>query len=155
MISRLLPLLILLFSSCIQPPKIEPQNMTIEQRFSEWMELINENEEIDNSIVGFNFGLFETSDGFEMYLIGSRTFDLENEDWATKVDFEPKQKYFHFGKEVSADMNWSEFLQFVESLVSNYINSKNFESSILADAIGITTGFDDGNLVLIYKKEKV
>mgnify|MGYP006198081177 CR=1 FL=1 len=50
--------------------------MIIEQAFAEWLDNINEIEKIDNSIIGFNFGLFETTKGFEMYLIGSKKFEI-------------------------------------------------------------------------------
>ncbi len=123
--------------------------MTIEQTFTEWIEKINENETVDNSIIGFNFGLFETTNGFEMYLIGSKTFDKDDEDWATNVDFEPKQKYFQFGKEFSADKDWQEILKISETLIFNYVSSEKFKTSIFANAKGITTGFDDGNLTII------
>jgi hypothetical protein len=84
-----------------------------------------------------------------MYLIGSKTFDKDDEDWATNVDFEPKQKYFQFGKEFSADKDWQEILKITETLIFNYVSSEKFKTSIFANARGITTGFDDGNLTII------
>src|SRR5690606_34296565 len=100
-------------------------------------------------IEGFNFGLIETTNGFEMYLIGSKTFDKDDEDWATNVDFEPKQKYFQFGKEFSTDKDWQYILRISEKLILNYVSSNKFKTSIIANANGITTGFDDGNLTII------
>jgi hypothetical protein len=149
MLQRIIRLLIIAFllSNCGQ--KTENKTMTIEQTFAEWIEKINENETVDNSIIGFNFGLFETTNGFEMYLIGSKTFDKDDEDWATNVDFEPKQKYFQFGKEFSADKDWQEILKITETLIFNYVSSEKFKTSIFANAKGITTGFDDGNLTII------
>lgn len=123
--------------------------MKIEQTFTEWLEDINQIEKVDNSIIGFNFGLFETTNGFEMYLIGSKTFDKDDEDWAINVDFEPKQKYFLFGKEFSANKDWQDIQKLSEELILNYVNSENFKTSIFAYAKGITTGFDDGNLSII------
>lgn len=132
--------------------------MTIEQRFTEWIQHINQTEKIDSSIIGFNFGLFETTEGFEMYLIGSKTFDIEDEDWATNVDFEPKQKYFQFGQEFSADKDWQAILKYSEMLVQGYVSSGKYKNSIFVNARGITTGFDAGNLTVIYtnwiKKER-
>lgn len=127
--------------------------MTVEQRFSEWIDNINQEEIVDSSIIGFNFGLFETTDGYKMYLIGSKTFDKDDEDWATNVDFEPKQKYFKLGEEFSRDKDWQDVLKFSEKLVTNYVNSKYFQKSIFVKAYGITTGFDDGNLTIIFVKE--
>jgi hypothetical protein len=149
MLQRTIRLLIIAFllSNCGQ--KTENKTMKIEQTFTEWIEKINEIETVDNSIIGFNFGLFETTNGFEMYLIGSKTFDKDDVDWATNVDFEPKQKYFQFGKEFSADKDWQEILKISETLIFNYVSSEKFKTSIFANAKGITTGFDDGNLTII------
>ncbi len=126
--------------------------MTVEQRFTMWIENISQSEKIDNSIIGFNFGLFETTDGFEMYLIGSKTFDIDDEDWATNEDFEPKQKYFQFGKDFSSNKDWQDIQKYSEKLVQEYVNSDKFNTSIFANAKGITTGFDDGNLTIIHIK---
>ena len=123
--------------------------MTIEQTFEEWLENINQTETVDNSIEGFNFGLIETTNGFEMYLIGSKKFEIDDEDWATHVDFEPKQKYFQFGKEFSADKDWQAIQQLSEKLIRSYVASEKFKTSLFANAKGITTGFDDGNLTVI------
>lgn len=123
--------------------------MTIEKTFMEWLENSNEIENVDNLIIGFNFGLIETTNGFEMYLIGSKSFEVDDEDWATNVDFEPKQKYFQFGKEFSADKDWQDILKISEKLIRNYVDSEKFKTSLFANAKGITTGFDDGNLTLI------
>lgn len=143
----------LLLSNCGQQTKNEKNIMTTEQRFAEWIERINQTEKFDNSIIGFNFGLFETTEGFEMYLIGSKTFDQEDEDWATNVDFEPKEKYFQFGQEFSTNKDWQDVLKYSEKLVQDYFNSDKFKTSIFVNAKGITTGFDDGNLTIIRQND--
>jgi hypothetical protein len=45
--------------------------MTVKKRFLKWVEKINQTEKIDTSIIAFNFGLFESTKGYTMYLIGS------------------------------------------------------------------------------------
>lgn len=149
---RILTFTLFLFLNFESQLKNQHQELTIEQRFTEWIENINKKEKVDSSIIGFNFGLFESTEGFEMYLIGSKTFDIHNEDWATNIDFEPNQKYFRFGQDFSKGKGWQEIVEYAEKLVSDFVNSEDFESSILANAIGITTGFDDGNLTVIYAK---
>ena len=65
------------------------------------------------------------------------------------MDFEPKQKYFQFGKEFSADKDWQAIQQLSEKLIRSYVASEKFKTSLFANAKGITTGFDDGNLTVI------
>lgn len=121
----------------------------VEQRFHQWLETMNETEQIDQSIVAFNFGLFESEEGFTMYLNGSKIFDKDDDDWATNMDFEPKQKYFSFGNEFLKGKDWQDILRYSEHLVQTYIASEEFKTSIFAQAKGIAVGFDDGNLMII------
>lgn len=125
--------------------KVKP----VDQRFHEWVDNINKTERIDKSIIAFNFGLFESEEGFTMYLTGSKVFDKDDDDWATNRNFEPKQKYFSFGNEFLKDKDWQDILKYAESLVQSYVKSEYFKTSIFAQAIAITVGFDDGELTLI------
>jgi hypothetical protein len=146
-----LTMLLFVLANCGQKNKTG-NTMTIEQRFLKWTEKINQTERIDSSIVAYNFGLFESTKGYIMYLIGSKSFDKEDEDWATNVDFEPKEKYFELGKEFSKDKDWQEVLKYSEKLIADFVNSNDFRNSIFGNAKAITTGFDDGNLTVIYLK---
>ena len=124
----------------------------IEKKFQNWIKSINK-ESVNHSIVGFNFGLFDSDKGYVMYLIGSESFDKDNEDWATEIDFEPSKKYFNFGKSFSKNKTWKEILDYSVKIITGYIESEKFKGSIFSNAVGITTGFDDGNLVIIYCKD--
>lgn len=121
----------------------------VDQRFHEWVDNINKTERIDKTIIAFNFGLFESKEGFTMYLNGSKVFDKNDNDWAVNMDFEPKQKYFSFGPELLKDKDWQDILKYAESLVQTYVKSEDFKTSIFAQAIAITVGFDDGELTII------
>jgi len=50
--------------------------MTLEN----WLLNICDTESPDKSIIGFNFGLFESEDGFTIYLTGSKEFDEDDPD---------------------------------------------------------------------------
>ena len=124
----------------------------IEKKFQNWINNVNK-ESVNDSIVGFNFGLFDSEKGYVMYLIGSELFDKDNEDWATEINFEPSKKYFNFGKSFSKNKTWKEILDYSVKIITGYIESEKFKSSIFFNAVGITTGFDDGNLIIIYSKD--
>ncbi|WP_426791228.1 hypothetical protein [Sphingobacterium sp. WOUb80] len=83
------------------------------------------------------------------YITGSKIFDKDDDDWATNIDFEPKQKYFSFGNEFLKDKDWQDILKYTESLVQSYVKSEDFKTSFFAQAIAITVGFDDGELTII------
>lgn len=122
----------------------------IEEKFENWLKRINKEENINPSIIGFYFGLFKSEDSYIMYLTGSKSFSKENEDWAAETNFEPKSKYFDLGKKFSKNKEWEEILKYSENLINNYIHSEKFQTSILSKAIAIATGFDDGNLIIVY-----
>lgn len=121
----------------------------IDQKFHEWLDNLSKTESIDKSIIAFNFGLFESGDGFTMYLNGSKIFDKDDDDWAANMDFEPKQKYFSFGKEFLKNKDWEDILKYSENLVETYIASEAFKTSIFAQAKGIAVGFDGGDLTIL------
>ena len=123
--------------------------MTLEIQFNEWLDRLNKTEKVDKTIIAYNFGLFETSEGFTVYLIGSETFDPDDDDWAVNVDFEPKEKYLQLDQGLVKTKEWQKIQDVSTKLVTDYVNSDKFENSILKNAIAITTGFDDGDLIRI------
>jgi hypothetical protein len=125
--------------------------METNRRFSEWIGNIAKTENPPTLVQGFYFGIFESAEGYTMYLVGTDCFDEEDEDWATEVVFEPADKYFVLDKDVLQSKNWEQVLEKVEKLLHNYVNSDAFQASFLKKAQGKATGFDDGNLSIIYK----
>lgn len=123
--------------------------MTLEIQFNKWLDRLNETEKVNEDIVAFNFGLFETNEGYTIYLIGSKTFDPDDDDWALNIDFEPKDKYLAFDKSLVKTKEWEEIQNVSANLITDYVNSDKFENSILNNATAITTGFDDGDLTRI------
>ena len=149
-------LLIVLFLSILMFSCVEnnskPENylsMNLKSQFKEWIENINSNEEIENNIKAFNFGLFETENGCTMYLIGAKEYNEKDDDWATVIDFEPTEKYFEIDKSIIKDKDWGEVLKLSTDLVNDYVQSQSFENSFLKNAEAITVGFDDGDLIRI------
>lgn len=125
--------------------------METNRRFSEWISNITKTEKLPASVQGFYFGIFESAEGYKMYLVGTDCFNEEDEDWATEVVFEPADKYFVLGKDFQAGKSWEEVLEKAEKMLFDYINSDAFRTSFLKNAQGIATGFDDGNLTIIYR----
>ncbi|SHI44298.1 hypothetical protein SAMN05444363_0581 [Flavobacterium terrae] len=137
--------------SCLENNSRQENNlsMNLNNQFEEWVKNINSNEKIENNIKAFNFGLFETENGYTMYLIGAKEYKENDDDWATVVDFEPTDKYFEMDKSIIKDKDWKEVLKLSTDLVSDYVKSKGFENSFLKNAEVITVGFDDGDLIRI------
>lgn len=123
------------------------QQLTIEKLFSQWMTVLNAKEKPAKDIIAFNFGLLETDGGFAAYLMGAKSFDPDDGDWACNIDYEPEYKYMILDQRLTKGMNWENVLERMTQVIGDYIKTDEFNSSILKNATAITTGFDDGDLV--------
>lgn len=119
------------------------QNLALE--LASWLGRVSAKETPPNSVVAYNIGLFETTDGFSAYLIGADAFDQDNADWACEVSFTPEERYFPIPKSAAA-CDWKEVHDAVADAVRMYLSSGDGKKSFLASADAITVGFDDGDL---------
>lgn len=99
-------------------------------------------------VIAFNLGLFEGESGYMMYLVGAYEYTEDSDDWASlKMPASPIMYY-----KLPDNMNEEDW----ESVLDNCVRElKELESAgklnipLFENAIAITTGFDDGDLVRI------
>ena len=123
--------------------------MIFKEQFNDWISRLTKNEKPMADIVAFNFGLFETDKAYTIYVIGAKTFDAEDADWATNADFEPKEKYLEINPNETKGLEWSEVQEMARVTIEQFVSSDKFEQSFMKNAQAITTGFDDGDLLRI------
>lgn len=108
---------------------------------------VNQTDLPPKDIVAFNFGPFENPKGcYTTYLIGSRDFDAEDDDWACNEDYAPTEKYLELSEHRSAEKDWQEVLGDMVDVLRRVTQSPEFPESFLANATAITVGFDEGGL---------
>lgn len=131
-------------TSCnLRNKKIEIKKSDI-PTFENWLKELSSSNEFREEIKALNFGLFEMESGYGIYLIGSKYYDSENENWATNEDFVPNNKYYYFNQ--TEKLKWNEFELIVTERISNFLNEQINSNSIFNSVDHITIGFDDGNL---------
>lgn len=123
--------------------------MTFENEFNNWISDINSHENPSKDIIAFWFGLFETENGFTMYLIGSKEFAENDDDWTCNEDFEPKDKYLNLPNESTTGRNFENVLEDSIDILRAFLESNDFKTSIFSSSIAIAIGFDDGDLIRI------
>lgn len=112
-----------------------------------WLSHVCRGEVPPDDIRAFNVGLFQAESGFTAYLIGSRSYDADDDDWACNVDFEPQQKYCLL---VGANSEaWDIVLRMVIDAVREFVASDAGRDCFLARAEAVCVGFDDGELTRI------
>jgi hypothetical protein len=118
--------------------------------FSEWLNKIFEENNFD-SVLAFNFNLYEGIDEYHIQLIGSDKFDVDDSDWACSEIFTTEENIFRIDSKYTGE-EWYEALDFCIKIVIKYLeNGKN--KNTLLEKKGIGIGFTDGDLYIIYSNE--
>lgn len=108
-----------------------------------WLSRLDEREVVPEEISALYVGMFETPDGYSLYLTGAVEYDEDDDDWACDQDYEPAEKYLPLPTSEIGEMGWEEFRKEAIAAVSEYIHK--FPDSKMFDRI-VAAGFDDGDL---------
>ena len=99
-------------------------------------------------VIAFNFGIYESETGYKIYLVGSFEYDENDDDWACIEMPTKSHRYFDLPKELQSKA-WDEILTAcVNSLIELEKEGK-LKIDLFKNAIAITAGFDDGELIKI------
>ena len=115
----------------------------MEEEIRHWIQQINDETILPSDIVAFNFGLFESEEGYCIYLTGSKFYDESDDDWACDEVFTTRDQPFV----IECESDWELVETFFISLVNEYLSSGKLKEY---QAIGI--GFVDGDLQILYAR---
>ncbi len=115
----------------------------IKEIIKNWILEINKQEIIPKEIIALNFGLFEP---YGIELIGSKYYDSEDDDWACEEDFEPLQRVCP-DLNIPLNIKWEDVLDMIVKILKELVFE--LENIEILKVEHITTGFSDGNLVVI------
>ena len=111
--------------------------------FFEWLDLILKNE-LNSEIKAINFNLYEDTDNkWSVELVGTFSFDKDNDDWACDEVFTTRDQPFV----IECESDWKLVETFFIGLVNEYLSSGKLKEY---QAIGI--GFVDGDLQILYAR---
>lgn len=128
----------------------------IEKRLEEWLMTLAQSETVPEEIQGLNFGIYETEDGYCVYLSGAEQYDADDSDWACDMDYEPAEENngVGFSGEPWSSIDWEEFLKLTKDALSKILNNKEEKIRAYVGNRYVTTGFDDGDLFVLREKEE-
>lgn len=124
-------------------------NRKFENILKGWIKEIANEEIVPENIQALNFGIFESENGYTVYLMGSMEYDIEDDDWACNEDFVPNNRYLEFNEEEISNLDWENFQNLMVESLKNIIDSKEISEYKILNIDNITTGFDDGELVKV------
>jgi len=130
--------------------------------FENWLNGLFQLEPVQDKIIAFNFGLFESEDGIQIYITGSSEWDSEDEDWVTNNDYFPEDRYPKITLYNELYNFWENkfYLGLFLTISSTIIYTNTYllsNPSRFPKEVIFATGFDDGDLYSFSKKtdEKV
>lgn len=136
-----------LFNIFNKSKKNEKQN--VYANIEQWLDIVLK-QNIPTEVVALNFNLYDDGDNnWSIELIGTDTFDSEDEDWACNevYDFGTRKNPFRWNEE----KEWNEIFDEMVNILKKYLESGKY-SSILKGYQGIGIGFVDGDLEIIFTK---
>ena len=118
--------------------------------FNAWTDRILVNH-ASRSVVAYNFNLYEHADEFAIQLVGTRSFDLRDQNWACDEIFSSGEDLFYLPHNVVGD-KWQDGLEAAKSLVKNHLDHGT-QAKVLKASCGVGVGFVDGDIELAYVRQ--
>lgn len=122
--------------------------MMYNEDFSKWLD--SNLEQLPPDIVAVNFNLYEGSnDTYDIQLIGTDTFDEEDEDWACEEIFTTGEDIFLMPRTDDIE-DWEDALDFITKMVRKYLEDGKYANMLKGlQAVGI--GFVDGEIEILHQ----
>jgi hypothetical protein len=108
-----------------------------------WIQRMNEAETLPKDVVALNFGLYEP---YGIELIGSASYDKEDDDWACEEDFVPMERSYP-NLRIDDTYNWESVLKEIETILKDLAHE--LKDLPILKVEHITTGFSDGDLSVV------
>lgn len=115
----------------------------MEQILKTWFYQISKEIELKEGLVAYNFGIFESSEGYGIYLAGSDSYDENDEDWACETPYQSQPLLLK--NTLLEKMNWEDALDTLSREIKTILEETNLGKGVFSNKI-VTIGFDDGNL---------
>lgn len=117
------------------------------QKIADWLDSIL-NQKIPEPVVAFCFNLYEDDENqWSMKLVGTETFDVEEEDWACDevTDFGSRENNLTW----NSSSEWDEVLKEIVTEVKRYLENGKY-ADVLKSKKGVGVGFVDGDIEIVY-----
>lgn len=119
------------------------------QEIEAWLNVVLE-QDIPSSVAAFGFNLYEDgNNAWSMELVGTESFNPENEDWICEevTDFETRDDPFAWEQEAG----WKEILEEVILVLKEYLENGLY-ANLLKSRCGVGVGFVDGDVEILYEE---
>ena len=126
------------------------------RQLGEWLVQLVNTEPPPKSIRGLHFGLFETAEGFTLYVTGADSYDRNDPDWACANDWWPEGRYVNIALFAelgialrgSGEATWEVAQAIAIALVKAFFteHARQFQEASGLTQVCVASGFDDGDV---------
>ena len=128
--------------------RINNEKTNEESSFYNWLE--NALKKLPSDVEAINFNLYEDNgDKWSVELVGTSTFDENNSDWACSEIYTTRETPYVLREK----SDWKAIENLFTTFLLNYLERGKY-AHILKECRGIGIGFVDGDLSILYKKDK-
>lgn len=120
--------------------------MTVKDVIEEWLKKIAAAESIPQDIVAVNIGMFESDNGYGVYMCGFKEYDGEDDDWTCKPEYEPREKYLMLAGRGFESMVWETLLHQMILALKEILECGCESVRHFFDGRIVTAGFDEDKL---------
>lgn len=120
--------------------------MTVKDVIEEWLKKIAAAESMPQDIVAVNIGMFESDNGYGVYMRGFKEYDGEDDDWTCKPEYEPREKYLMLAGRGFESMVWETLLHQMILALKEILECGCESVRHFFDGRIVTAGFDEDKL---------
>lgn len=120
--------------------------MTVKDVIEEWLKKIAAAESIPQDIVAVNIGMFESDNGYGVYMCGFKEYDGKDDDWTCKPEYEPREKYLMLAGRGFESMVWETLLHQMILALKEILECGCESVRHFFDGRIVTAGFDEDKL---------
>ncbi|MBI1344361.1 MAG: hypothetical protein GC171_15680 [Terrimonas sp.] len=116
---------------------------------SDWLKRLQDTETPYPGVVAYHFGLLDGEDNFYLFLIGSKEYDEDDNDWVFVIDYEPEEKYLAIPPALTKGLILEEMMDQVAAHLEKILSLPEWADLFINKADHITVGFDKTDLIKI------
>jgi hypothetical protein len=117
------------------------------ENFSKWLD--SHLKQLPSDVVAVNFNLYEgLNQTYDIQLIGTDTFDEEDDDWACEEIFSTEEDLFCIPRTEDIE-DWEDGLSFITKMIQNYLENGKYVN-VLRELHAVGVGFVDGDIEILH-----
>jgi hypothetical protein len=116
----------------VDPP---PPHLTSKFRtLKDWLINICDNDKPQKPISTYKFGLFESANDYTLFLVGTNTYEEDQNRSVTRIEFQPTNMYYKLPQRSYKTLNRNQMIDKLSSQLKGFAKTEKFQASFFTQA---------------------